>query len=70
MDDLIDAITSGKYPSPPARDLYLVSKGKPQKELVTRFLKWILSDGQKFVNEAGYIALSKEKISQEQKRVE
>ena len=70
IDDLINAIASGKYPSPPARDLYLVSKGKPQKELVTRFLKWILSDGQKFVNEAGYIALSKEKISQEQKRVQ
>ena len=28
MDDLIKAIAEGKYPSPPARDLYFVTKGK------------------------------------------
>ena len=70
MDDLIDAIASGKYPSPPARELYLVSKGKPQKEIVRKFLQWILNEGQNFVNEAGYIALSKERIAEEKKKVQ
>lgn len=70
MDELIEAISSGKFPSPPARELYFVTNGKPQKEVVIKFLQWILSDGQKFVNEAGYITLSKEKIAAEMKKVQ
>ncbi len=65
MDKLIEAIATGKFPSPPARELYLVTNGKPQKEVVKKFLLWILTDGQKFVNEAGYISLSKESINKE-----
>jgi len=63
MDNLIDAITKGKYPSPPARDLYFVTKGKPTNKLVNAFLKWVLADGQKYVNETGYINLTKEIIN-------
>jgi len=62
MNDLIGAIASGKYPSPPARDLYFVTNGKPKNILTIEFLKWVLTDGQKFVNETGYINLSKEII--------
>ena len=62
-DAIIKAIAEDKYPSPPARDLYFVCKGQPQKQLVTAFMKWILNEGQKFVGQAGYIALSKAKIS-------
>jgi phosphate transport system substrate-binding protein len=60
MDNLIEAIADGKFPSPPARELYFVTNGKPQKEVVRKFLLWVLSEGQKYVNEAGYITLSKE----------
>ncbi len=56
------AIAADKYPSPPARDLYLVAKGQPRKALVKAFLRWILKDGQKYVSEAGYIGLSADKI--------
>jgi phosphate transport system substrate-binding protein len=70
MDELIEAIASGKFPSPPARELYFVTNGKPQKEVVIKFLQWVLSDGQKFINEAGYIKLSDEKIASEMKKVE
>ena len=69
MDDLITAIANGKYPSPPARELYFVTNGKPKKELVIKFLSWILTEGQKYVNESGYITLSKEKIAGELKRI-
>jgi len=62
MNDLIDAIAKGKYPSPPARDLYFVTNGKPKNKLVIAFLKWVLADGQKYVNETGYINLSKDII--------
>lgn len=55
---LIRAIASNKYPSPPARNLYLVSNGRPTKPAVIEFLKYVLSTGQKYANETGYIGLS------------
>ena len=70
IDKLIAAIANGIYPSPPARELYFVTNGKPQKEVVKRFLRWVLTEGQKYVNESGYITLSKEKISEELKRIQ
>ena len=60
---LISAIAQGKYPSPPARDLYLVSNGKPTNPVVIAFLKFILTDGQKYNVSNGYITLSKEKLN-------
>jgi len=65
LNDLMNAIATNKYPSPPARELYFVSKGKPKNKAVTEFIKWILTDGQKFVNEAGYINLPKETLVNE-----
>ena len=62
-DDLVRAISFGKYPSPPARDLYLVCKGRPQRKPVTAFIRWILTAGQAYVPETGYIGLSPEKLS-------
>ncbi len=65
LNDLMNAIATNKYPTPPARELYFVSKGKPKNKAVTEFIKWILTDGQKFVNEAGYITLPKETLANE-----
>jgi phosphate transport system substrate-binding protein len=71
MNDLIAAIASGKYPSPPARELYFVTKGNPKNnQVLTEFIRWVLTDGQKYVHEAGYIALPKEKIAAEQKKIQ
>lgn len=53
----IAAIVAGHYPSPPARDLYLLTKTKFQG-LTRSFILWILSDGQNFVDEVGYIKLA------------
>lgn len=63
IDQIVAAITSGKYPSPPARDLYFVTKGAPKTEAVKEFIKYVLTDGQKFIPEQGYITLSPAKIS-------
>ena len=70
IDKLIAAIADGIYPSPPARELYFVTNGKPKNELVIKFLQWVLTDGQKYVNESGYITLSKEKVAAELKRIQ
>ncbi|MBQ8424081.1 MAG: substrate-binding domain-containing protein [Coprobacter sp.] len=60
-DSLITAISLGKFPSPPARDLYLVSKGVPTDPAVIAFLEYILSDeGQKENTPVGYIDISAE----------
>ena len=57
----LSSISSGKYPSPPARDLNLVTNGKPTG-IVQEFLKWILEDGQDFVGKAGYVKLPDAKL--------
>jgi phosphate transport system substrate-binding protein len=64
-DQIVQAIASGSYPSPPARDLHFVSAGKPRGKIVMEFIKWVLMDGQKYVGESGYVNLSKEKIQEE-----
>ena len=71
MKDIIAAIASGKYPSPPARELYFVMKGNPKNnKVLTEFIRWVLSDGQKFVNEAGYIILPEERIKSEKTKLQ
>jgi len=61
-DAITRAIAENRYPSPPARDLYFVTKGRPAKPAVRAFLKWVLTEGQKFVPETGYIPLSADKL--------
>jgi phosphate transport system substrate-binding protein len=63
FDLVLKAIADGVYPSPPARELYFVSKGKPVKKQVLDFIQWTLTDGQKFVAEAGYVPIDQNKIN-------
>jgi phosphate transport system substrate-binding protein len=58
-----EAVASGIYPSPPARALNLVTKGKPSG-LVQAFIVWVLTDGQQFVSESGYIQLPAEQLTE------
>jgi phosphate transport system substrate-binding protein len=62
-DDLTRAIAAGVYPSPPARDLYFVVKGKPRGTLLAEFLEWVLVEGQRYVAEMGYIAVGPDRIA-------
>jgi phosphate transport system substrate-binding protein len=70
IDELTAAIADGKYPAPPARNLGFLFKGKPKKKELVEFVKYVLTTGQKFIDENGYIALSKIKIQEELKKVE
>ena len=63
--ELNAAIAEGKYPSPPARNLFLVSNGKPMKPEVLAFLEFILTDGQQYAPEVGYIGLSSDILEEE-----
>jgi len=63
-DVIVSAINTGKYPSPPARELNLVAKGSFSGPTL-EFVRWILTDGQQYVEESGYIALPGERIEEQ-----
>lgn len=62
-DELTAAIAAEIYPYPPARALYLVTKGEPGPA-IAGFYRWILTDGQAFVADAGYVALPAEQLQE------
>ncbi len=68
MKAAVDAVAAGTYPSPPARVLNLVTRGKPTG-LVQAFLQWILTDGQAFVGEAGYVTLTPDQLAKSLEKV-
>ena len=53
----VQVIADGTYPSPPARFENLATKGEPSG-LVREFIRWIITDGQEYLDEAGYVPLS------------
>jgi len=55
--DAIKVIADGTYPSPPARFENLATKGRPAG-LVLAFISWILTDGQQYLDQAGYVPLT------------
>ncbi len=62
-DEFTAAVAAGKYPFPPARVLYLVTKGEPN-EAIASFYRWVLTDGQQYVQPAGYVPLTQERIEE------
>jgi phosphate transport system substrate-binding protein len=57
--DAFNAVANGTYPSPPARFENLATKGKPSG-LTLAFIEWILTDGQGYLEQAGYVPLTAE----------
>lgn len=68
-DHLVQAIQQGRYPSPPARDLYLVARGEVLPDLLRAFLRYVLGEGQKLVAEAGYVQISSSSLEEARKRL-
>jgi phosphate transport system substrate-binding protein len=68
-DQLTAAIADGRYPFPPARVLYLVTKGEPS-EVVLDFYRYVLTDGQALATDAGYVQLNAEQLAAAQALVE
>jgi phosphate transport system substrate-binding protein len=70
LSDLKKAISNGSYPKPPARDLYLVTKGNSKRPIVNEFMKWILTEGQQYVAEIDYINLDSATVKSELKKIQ
>lgn len=62
-DEFTAAVAAGKYPFPPARVLYLVTKGEPNATIAA-FYRWVLTDGQQYVQPAGYVVLTQDRIDE------
>jgi phosphate transport system substrate-binding protein len=67
--EAVAAVKSGQYPSPPARLLHLVTKGKPTG-VTQAFLEWIVGDGQQYLGEIGYVPLTPEQVTAARARLE
>ncbi len=68
-DKTVAAIKKGVFPSPPARVELFVTKGKPTG-VTSEFIRWVLTDGQKYVDEVGYIELSRDYLDGELKKLD
>lgn len=60
----VNAVALDHYPSPPARDLNLVTNGQPVG-LTQAFMTWILTEGQQYLVEMGYVALPQDRLNEE-----
>ncbi len=58
-EDAFGAVANGTYPSPPARFENLATLGKPEGLTLT-FIEWILTDGQQYLESAGFVPLTAE----------
>ncbi|MFV9504329.1 MAG: PstS family phosphate ABC transporter substrate-binding protein [Oscillochloridaceae bacterium umkhey_bin13] len=57
------AVAARRYPYPPARLLYLVTKGEPSPP-ISAFYRWMLTDGQAMVDAAGFVGLGPDLIEE------
>ena len=64
LTSIDNAINTGAYPSPPAMDLFLVTKGIPIGA-ARAFIVWVLTDGQQYVPKDGLITIPSPALSQE-----
>lgn len=70
LSTFLKAVNDGKYPAPPARDLYFITKGKPAKKEILDFFNWVLTDGQKLVQSAGYVPLPQNVIDEQKSKLQ
>ncbi|MEM0467304.1 MAG: PstS family phosphate ABC transporter substrate-binding protein [Candidatus Thermoplasmatota archaeon] len=66
---LIHAINNNIYPSPPARALHLVTLHN-FSGITKDFVRWILTEGQQYVLDTGYVPLSQEFINEQLRYLE
>ena len=65
---LVKAIEEDRFPSPPARNLYLVAKGTPS-EAASAFLKYIIKNGQRLNEPNGYVRISESDVHEAQRQL-
>lgn len=57
-NSLMKAVAEDRYPSPPARNLYFVTKGVPADSASVAFLRYVMRRGQDLNESLGYVKIS------------
>lgn len=67
-DEFLAAVEDGQYPSPPAREMFLASDGQFEDDAYD-FVEWVLTDGQEYVRENGYVPLDDDRLEEAQNKL-
>ena len=59
--ELLAAVERGDYPAPPAREMWLAANGAFDAS-VAPFIEWVLTGGQQYVSENGYVPLTEDRL--------
>ncbi|WP_076610094.1 PstS family phosphate ABC transporter substrate-binding protein [Natronorubrum thiooxidans] len=64
-EDFLAAVEEGRYPAPPAREMFLASDGAFNEE-AHDFVEWVLTEGQEYVRDNGYVPLEADRLEEAQ----
>ena len=67
--EFLEAVEDGLYPAPPAREMFLASDGAFDGEAAD-FVEWVLTEGQQFVRDNGYVPLDEPRLEDAQENLE
>lgn len=65
----LTAVENGHYPAPPAREMWLAANDAFEGDAF-EFVEWVLSDGQQYVADNGYVPLDTGRVEEAQERLE
>ena len=60
-EEFLAAVERGDYPAPPAREMWLAANGGFGSDAAA-FVEWVLTDGQQYVSENGYVPLEQSRL--------
>ncbi|MFA6924889.1 MAG: substrate-binding domain-containing protein [Bacteroidales bacterium] len=63
-DSILKAIFQGRYPHALTEDILIITKKEKADDITSELIKWVLTDGQAFINEAGFAKASNNKIQE------
>lgn len=67
--ELLAAVEQGNYPAPPAREMWLASLNE-FSGVAAEFVEWVLTDGQQYVSDNGYVPLDDDRLAEVQQDLE
>ncbi|WP_418280935.1 PstS family phosphate ABC transporter substrate-binding protein [Halorubrum sp. DTA98] len=62
-EEFLGAVEDGDYPAPPAREMFLAADGDFE-ETATEFVEYVLTEGQQYVRENGYVPLEEDRLDE------
>lgn len=67
-EEFLVAVEEGIYPEPPARQMFLAANDEFTEE-AEAFVEWILSEGQQYVRDNGYVPLTDEVLEEQRQQL-